>query len=231
MSLSSSSSSPTGIISYAPRISMSYNDLSGIIGVWSQSCAKMLVVQHDADDEVNTTHCHILMWASGYTTHNQLEKQFKTKIKTDLTRNALWSWVHKKFPVVNMKFIGYMTRAGKIPILFNKGFTEDEIKENESCWVHVAKPEGAHGAPVHKTRNDIQCEIDTRYYAQKRNTGRSPDQDETIQIACQVLRDNMKGINIYHVREYVYCTMYGDPDEDIRKMVTNHINELFKYKQ
>lgn len=46
------------------RISRQYSDISGLIIDWSKQCEQLWVYQHDADEKVSTTHCHLFVIGS-----------------------------------------------------------------------------------------------------------------------------------------------------------------------
>lgn len=43
------------------RISRPFSDISGLIIDWSKQCKQLWVYQHDADESVSRTHCHIFV--------------------------------------------------------------------------------------------------------------------------------------------------------------------------
>lgn len=56
--------SRTGIAmshAFLGRITRPYSDISGLLISWSLECERMWVYEHEADEEVNRTHCHFLV--------------------------------------------------------------------------------------------------------------------------------------------------------------------------
>jgi len=98
------------MVNYAPRISLSYSDLSGVIQEWAQAAEKMVVYEHEADADVATTHVHMIIIDCKYKTPEQLKKIFRKHINTDRGGNDLWSWVHKDYPNPNETFMQKLQR-------------------------------------------------------------------------------------------------------------------------
>lgn len=122
---------------YAPRVSIPYQDLSGVIKVWAETCQTVVVYEHSADEEVPTTHVHLIMMGSKYATAEQYKKIFYKMIPSELKGNELWSWTHKKFPVPNLSFLTYMSKGILQPIFF-QGITYEDIEELRKTWVNPA---------------------------------------------------------------------------------------------
>jgi len=117
---------------YAPRVSLPFNDLSGVIQVWAQTCEAMVVYEHTADAKVTTTHCHILMINSKYATPEQYKRQLLKDITTSLTGNGLWKWA-SKYGTPDMNFITYMTK-GNLAFKYIKNITPDVVEELRCKW-------------------------------------------------------------------------------------------------
>lgn len=122
------------MINYAPRVSMAFCDISNVINAWAETCEEMVVYEHPSDEEVNTTHVHIIMVNSKYTTSEQYKKIFYRLIKTDRKGNDLWSWIHKKYPTPDLSFITYMSEGKLIPS-FIKKVSQESIDAYRALWV------------------------------------------------------------------------------------------------
>lgn len=119
---------------YAPRISLPYNDVSGVISVWANACARMAVYEHEMDEEVNTTHIHLIMIDCKYSTPEALKRIFRKNIQTTRDGNELWAWSHKKYPNPDISFLKYMSKGHLRPV-FTKDITPAEIEEHRALWV------------------------------------------------------------------------------------------------
>lgn len=118
---------------YAPRLSMSYVELSSVFDVWSKSCESMVVYEHPQDTSVKTTHCHVLMINSKYATAEQYKRQFHELVKTDLKGQSLWAWEHKEYGTPEKGFIRYMSK-GKFEPKFVKNFSKEELENARQSW-------------------------------------------------------------------------------------------------
>lgn len=119
---------------YAPRVSIPFTDLSGVIKEWATTCEEMVVYEHPADEEVATTHVHLIMINSKYKTAEQLKKIFRKLFSTDRDGNDLWSWTHKTFPNPDLTYITYMSKGNLEPVYIHKTLSST-INEFKLKWV------------------------------------------------------------------------------------------------
>lgn len=118
---------------YAPRLSMSFMELSSVFDVWGKSCESMVVYEHPQDTSVKTTHCHVLMINSKYATAEQYKRQFHELVKTDRKGNALWEWEHKEYGNPDKGFIKYMTKGKYAPKLVIN-LSKEELEQARLSW-------------------------------------------------------------------------------------------------
>ncbi|UAU47005.1 Rep [Chicken proventriculitis-associated circular virus 15] len=116
---------------YAPRVSMPYMDISGIIILWSKSCESIIVYEHESDEEVKTTHVHLLMINSEYATPEPLKRLFYKNLSTDRKGNDLWAWTHETVP--DLTFITYMSKGILAPKFINNISTQ-EVEKARLNW-------------------------------------------------------------------------------------------------
>lgn len=90
--------------------------MSGVISMWADSCEAMAVYQHEMDEEVNTTHVHMIMIGCKYKTPEALKREFYKLIETERKGNDLWSWTHKKAQNPDMTFMRYMSKGVLRPV-------------------------------------------------------------------------------------------------------------------
>lgn len=150
---------------YAPRISLPYNDVSGVINLWADSCDKVAVFEHPADQKVKTTHVHLILINCKYKTPEALKRIFHKNVclvDNEITNgNGLWKWT-SKYGEPDETFIKYMSKGKRYAPKFLKNISPDEVEELASKWV---EPSSDHAKKVpkaeelHKTHWEICQEI------------------------------------------------------------------------
>jgi len=112
------------------RISRPYSDISGCIRMISQMCSHIAVYQHDADEDINRTHCHYVA------IHSCDQKTIKNNIQAGVKPGDKFSgntdWSHKDWDKDHTTLI-YMTK-GNIDPSYIQGFTLEEIEEAKRNW-------------------------------------------------------------------------------------------------
>lgn len=112
---------------YAPRVSLPYNDVSGVVRVWASKCDKMAVYEHGPDEcKCNRPHIHAILINCIYKTEAQLKNLFYKEIDTEMKGNDLWAWEHKDYPNPDESYISYMSK-GKFDPVFVKEFDAPTI--------------------------------------------------------------------------------------------------------
>jgi len=126
------------------RISRAYEDIKDVIEDWEKVSAKLLVYQHDADEEVNRTHCHMLIQECELGIEG-LKKRVKSK---GFMGNKDWSFTT---PDENIeKYIIYMTKGILDPV-YNKGYDPAYLEKCKKKWVEpAAKQRGERSEPTDK---------------------------------------------------------------------------------
>lgn len=196
---------------YAPRVSLSFNDMSGVIRMWSNSCDKMVVYEHEADEDVKTTHVHMIMINCKYKSQDTLCNQFRKLIDIDLKGNSLWSWEHKDFKNPDEDFITYMSKGCLEPV-FIKNMTNGDIEKYKSRWKNyekkVAVPIGqiVEARVTQKTKwellNIMNHEI--QLY-QQQHPNHMITKEIRNRIIVQVLKEEKQVIGLYKVQEFSYA--------------------------
>lgn len=158
-------------MNYAPTLHFPYVDVSGVMGLWSQSCQKMAVFEHSPDEGCATVHLHILMEGSTYTTPEALKRQFHSLVQTDKKGNALWAWSHKDFPIVSgldssggMQYLTYMTK-GIHNAKFLKNISPALVDKAKAMWVNKSPVD--HLPAESKSEFDIILKQLTQLYHDK----------------------------------------------------------------
>lgn len=100
---------------------------------WSSLCESIICYQHDADEEVKTTHVHLLILKSQIQ-DEQLKRRFKKLYPTERKGNDLWSWEHKEYPNPDINYITYMSKGELAPV-FVKNISLATVEELRQKWV------------------------------------------------------------------------------------------------
>jgi len=116
---------------HAIRITLPYEDCSGIISLWADRCNAVVVYQHDADEEISKTHVHIGLLGCE-TKSEALKRMWKDAPGKG---NEFWSW---KDWDGETKFLSYMTK-GKLREKFVKNFSQAEVEKSRQDWVEPVK--------------------------------------------------------------------------------------------
>lgn len=121
---------------YAPLVRLPYNDVSGVVQVWADSCESMAVYEHEADASVKTTHIHMIMMNCQYATAEPLKRAFYKIHSNFNTKDGrrLWSWENEDYPVPDMGFLTYMSK-GRLRPVFVKNISEQQLEEYRALWV------------------------------------------------------------------------------------------------
>lgn len=111
-----------------------FQDLSGVLKIWQSHCVSYLVAQHDADEKVSRTHCHILIGDSDVG-KEQLRRILKSEIKDLDRRDAfiLEKNMKTKEPYDRKKLLRYILK-GTCPAYLVKNISDEEIAEARQSW-------------------------------------------------------------------------------------------------
>lgn len=192
----------------AIRVSRSYDDISEWIN--GIECDKIVVFQHDADDEVSRTHVHMLVVKSKCKP-DALKTRYKKKYgdidKTD--------WSFKDASTDYNKYITYMTK-GVLPPIYNQGFDPVEVLNLAHLWVEqktkkTTSVELQNGKLVRvvnesskKTKREIIEQMRSRYQ-------NSQSTRDILKMIRTVLIENNEVIGMYKVIDYYDALlMYAD---------------------
>jgi len=133
---------------YAPRLSLSYADLSGVVAAYAEVCDKLIVYEHEADGKVKTTHIHLLIIGSSNKDEALRRLAQKARMDIRMSGNEFWKWAIKKehkakFVSDPLSFITYMAK-GKLAPKYVKNISPAEVEERRTAWVEptVLAPEG-----------------------------------------------------------------------------------------
>lgn len=127
-------------MNHAPTIHYPYADISGVVSIWAKSCQAMAVFEHGPDEGQASLHCHFYMLNCSIGVEG-LKKQFHSNFLTTKTRNELWAWSHKEFPVIEaldtsggLQYLKYMTKGVLAP-KYLKNISLAKVEEAKALWV------------------------------------------------------------------------------------------------
>jgi len=176
-----------------------WSDVSGAIKEWADTCQQMVVYEHDADEEIQTPHLHMVMIDCKYKTPEALKRSFLKKYFTDKKGNALWSWEHKDFPSPDLKFITYMSK-GTLRPKFVKNVLPADIEELRLQW-KTPTPKGTlltERKESTKTKREL-CDIILALYKK--------DNEEHQHVCIEAIAKSIVSITLKVLGEHkiVFC--------------------------
>lgn len=120
------------------RWSRAYCDLSGAVSYIKERSEELVVVEHEADEEVSRTHIH--MYVKGLsctieTIKNQFKKAFPLITKSDYIHKTTYEDRNKNIVPVNDKLVTYMSKGHLEPKLLHN-WTIEKYNEYKAKWVN-----------------------------------------------------------------------------------------------
>jgi len=129
-------------MNHAIRISRAYQDLSGIVAIWSSRSQKTIAYQHDADEKIEKTHVHIALFGCDV----QAEALKRMWPEAPGKGNKFWCWKTKyenkdgNLVPVDENVITYMSK-GQLTPCFSVGFADRDVDNLRSQWIPRDKAE------------------------------------------------------------------------------------------
>lgn len=235
-------------MNFTPRISRAYLEISGGYVAVGSDVKRMLVCQHDADEEVNRTHCHALFYNT-LIKDEALKRRIKKATKLDLKGNEDWSWVSKlpsttreefwedaepvsKDELEIWKYVRYMIKGDKNTIVMSQNIPQTFIDKAAGSW-EPAKVKLETVMVFEKVKKipyqqDVIAGASAEWKKYKdfcKANGDYIDKKKIIDIVCDEMRRVSKGINPYLVKELAYAVLYDDLD--FREVVLERIKYIF----
>lgn len=121
-----------------PRITGTYQELSGGLLDLSRQCEALVAYEHPADEDVASTHVHFLM-IKPHIGVEGLKKRLK-KLGIQRDRNG-WMWETTKTHPTWEGALVYMTK-GRLEPVFLSGFDKAECEVARKKWVDHTPAEG-----------------------------------------------------------------------------------------
>lgn len=200
--------------SWFVRVHRTYEELEPWVQNLAEKCDKLVVYEHEADEEVNRLHCHLMI--IGYKTSDETMKAQLTKVLGQRPEKTDWAWD----PEVRSEesTIAYMSKKD-LHAKFVKGVSADMIAECSAKYVpksEYGKRQGktqysviAEKPEVSKKRqNDLLDEMIKRYkdmYPMDKyiDTESYPFCSKAVlRVIIEVLNDNRTIFGRYKVRDY-----------------------------
>lgn len=218
---------------FSPRISRPWSDLSGVlVSEVKPSAFRFIVAEHEADEEVNRTHVHCLLYGTVIK-----EEAFKRRINKhfdpQLKGNADWSWINT-LPEVGrtefwetgdyqsaaeceiFKFVKYILKGKSDTLKYKHNVGDQFIVNAIAAWQQPAAARPQTLTIIERVKKlPYQQDVITGAAAEwkkYKSTTDNPDIDELKTIICNEMRRVNKGINPYMVKELAYAVLYDDLD-------------------
>lgn len=204
---------------YAIRLSRSYEDISGWVD-WLRVAMKdegqFAVYQHDADDEVTRTHCHLLVYGTKLmktTMKKAVERLCGAFEKTDWSFKTTYNAPDGVKPV-DKHFITYMSKGSLEPAAIHR-ITVGEINVFRSRWTSPTTLKIEDGKmyikPSKEEKTLTKWEMLERMRAEYNE---KMTDKEVINVIKKVLVRNKQVVGMYKVLDYYDAIMlYSAPDK------------------
>jgi len=202
-------------MNHAIRVSLPYADCSGIFRLWSDRCNTAMVVEHESDDEVKRTHCHLSLYGC-LVKAEALKRMWKDAPGAG---NAFWSFKPlEPWPVDNTipTYIIYMLKGGHGAVKFLKNISPVLLSEAIERW-ETKSPDPKPAKPK-KEKEDLYVIVDCirDRYIKAFPPGTVSEYDDTTEfldrrkitdrlcdIAIHVLKEKRKRYNIFDFARYI----------------------------
>lgn len=125
---------------WAIRVTLPFSDCSGAIQAWFNRAVSGVCYEHEADEEVNQTHVHIVLFGSPVG-DEQLKKMFRLMCHLPGKGNGFWSFKNsyrdrntKAEVPVDEGAITYASKGSLRPVLV-KLFSPEKVEQLRQAWV------------------------------------------------------------------------------------------------
>lgn len=198
-------------MSLAIRISRKYDDIFDWID--AIECEKLIVYEHEADKEVNRTHCHLLV-LKPKCKPDALKTRFKKQYSPTDSGNPLWCW-KSALDDDYETYITYMTKGVLSPKLI-KGFDLSDMIALAEKYVDPEKTQvelqnGKFVRSVKETDKKTKRQMLEQMRSRLSDTSSTRD---ILKAIRKVLMDNNEVIGQYKQMDYYDAYMMYDRKED-----------------
>lgn len=208
----------------AIRVSRSYDEVKD----WVETLKgdKIIVYQHDADEDVSRTHIHMLILATGIKP-DAMKTRYKTRYgdidKTDWSFTQSFKEDGKAVGITeenSSKFITYMSKGHLVPV-YNHGYDPVDLLRLTQEWKEPKKMLSLKGGKFVRTTEDVPDKPKkTKRTLVEVMVDRGKDQDlgdwdtkGILLMIREVLIENNEVVGMWKVMEYYDAyMMYGQKD-------------------
>lgn len=194
-----------------------------------KDCSSVVLFEHEADEQVARTHCHI--WLKGVTCNTDTLKNHIKKVVGKVPKSD-WAFMEvcpKTKTLYDDSLITYMSKGILYP-KYIRGWTEEEIEEFRVKWINHNPITTQDGKLVvkrvvketaKKTKRELIQEMLETYLPDMEN-------EEIIELIRKVLVKNNEVIGMYKVIDYFDSLLcYGNKDRFVN-MVVQKINSRIR---
>lgn len=129
----------SGEIVWHGLIRMPFQDISGIVAIWSPSCDFFAIAEHEPDEDVEVRHCHIML-GNPAKLKNTLQKNMKDKgINPGRGNHWIMDKVqggeHKGEPYKRHELLVYLLKGSVTRLKYSKNIPDEQIEAAAASWV------------------------------------------------------------------------------------------------
>lgn len=203
------------------RITRTYDELHELLD--SIECDKIIAYEHQGDESVSRSHCHILLIGSKIKP-DAIKTRYR-KMYGDIERG---DWSFKKCCNEYLPTITYMSKGHIAPRLC-KGFEPESIIELTNKWVdpkltNVRLEDGKLVKDVKEKTKKTKRELLEIVRTRIEPGGMTRD---ILKVIRKVLMDNNEVIGQYKMMDYYDSFMMYDRKEEWLSMMTARINSKY----
>lgn len=134
------------------RITLPFQDCSGIIQKWYTRCNKAVCYEHTADEEISKTHVHLVLIGLDCKTE-ALKRMWSDAPGKG---NEFWSFSPLRDEA---KYLAYMTKGILRPKL-TKLFSQEELENSRLAWVDPVKDDNNRESPMKHYISKVMSQFD-----------------------------------------------------------------------
>lgn len=196
----------------------------------NEDCSFCVVYQHDADQEVSRTHCHI--WIKGVKCNTDSLKNHIKKVVGKVPKED-WAFMAiqpKTKTPYNDTLITYMSK-GELDPKYIKGWTEEEIEEFRRKWIPPPNPITTQDGKLvvkrvvkettKKTKRELINEMMETYLPEM-------ELRETLELIRKVLIKNNEVLGMYKVTDFYDSLLCYGNKEKFLDMIEQKINSRIR---
>jgi len=218
---------------YALRVSRSWQECGAYLVTLFDLFERVIVFQHDADEDVNRTHIHVLMLngARGASDDSIRTKWLKPAYYHEVNGKKVYDYElkqsYKRYNdptahAVDVNYIVYMGK-GMLKPEYTKGFGIPEVTELVSQWVPRNSMKAEKGKIV-ITKEEAELRRKKKYdivtlCAQKWNDSIDKSQERLAKIVVDMLHDQKQCIGKWKIIDICDAVeMYADPRKYVEQL-------------